>query len=886
MKKTGKLLILSLASVMLLSACNQNKKDPDPKPDPQPEVIAVTGVALNKTTLNLRVGQFDTLVATITPNNASNQGVTWESSVPGVASVDNEGKVTALEAGKTVITVKTKDGNKTATCNVDVKEAVIEADLTSLRLPSFYTNGYASKIQNLDTITNLPNRVDIDYNTYFQNKEGGADLYKVGSQNAFVFHVTGVAVDEETLEQNQIANPFVKVDLYVKRQTEYELVSEPSQYVEMSGQSTIDTFKFKSEANGKKFKLVFSGDDSRYEEVTAQPVTLEFEVIEAYNITSPEELILMDNRDNADIYDDSTKDPWGDVRQSLRDANKYPSSSNDVKGVVLHRSFEISSDFLPQSMRYTESEITSYINANGADFQAWYQTKNNTNGKDYTAETAKALLVNSTKDWVTLFYRLTHPSDNFVFEGNYNSIDFSKINQIYSFQGALLEEGKLQNYQDTTSSHGQIFGFNYHTNGEDGIRGGTVNFNNVTFRGNGKYASDDNYMGGLMVFKVDSAEAKFNNLITYDTFMSYMASGERFDINANRPETKLIIDRCKSYGSYNSMCYSWGGHHNTVTNSYLEKAGGALFLMDDVDYDDKNGGFHSYATFDTENCRLHNLATGLEPWFKQFNATSLIDVIKLLGSDMGYIGITAKQLSSVEKKYKTTVDFMVDGQDIVPVVNIISINMTSVNTLTNNRDTGLPLDGHFSINNGTPFSTNLKNFEAAQMTDPTNVETFRPDYVLYKQQIGANQAFIFNTDTGGSSFLGGLDPETYANNGFSFVPEFAATQGSAMDMSAYSILPYLKYEDAKQQTGIDPETSDPIYTYFTLTGTTGTVAFDPAATQMTQGAYTGTYAMDAAKRMVSGDFASLYLKPSPAANGCYLGVTLGLAEIPDAWLTN
>ena len=84
--------------------------------------IAVTGVSLNKTELTLTRGESETLIATVSPPNASNKNVTWESSDPSVATVDQNGKVTAVKAGTATITVKTEDGGKTASCVVTVKK--------------------------------------------------------------------------------------------------------------------------------------------------------------------------------------------------------------------------------------------------------------------------------------------------------------------------------------------------------------------------------------------------------------------------------------------------------------------------------------------------------------------------------------------------------------------------------------------------------------------------------------------------------------------------------------------------------------------------------------------------------------------------------------------
>ncbi len=83
----------------------------------------VTSVSLNKNTLALETGEYETLTATILPANATNKEVTWTSSNTNVATVAG-GTVTAVGAGSATITVKTKSGSKTATCSVTVTDRV------------------------------------------------------------------------------------------------------------------------------------------------------------------------------------------------------------------------------------------------------------------------------------------------------------------------------------------------------------------------------------------------------------------------------------------------------------------------------------------------------------------------------------------------------------------------------------------------------------------------------------------------------------------------------------------------------------------------------------------------------------------------------------------
>ena len=87
--------------------------------------IHVIGVALDKSTLELTEGETATLSATITPSDASSKTVYWSSNNENIATV-NRGVVKAVGPGTATITVKTKDGGKTATCSITVNPKVAD----------------------------------------------------------------------------------------------------------------------------------------------------------------------------------------------------------------------------------------------------------------------------------------------------------------------------------------------------------------------------------------------------------------------------------------------------------------------------------------------------------------------------------------------------------------------------------------------------------------------------------------------------------------------------------------------------------------------------------------------------------------------------------------
>ncbi len=110
--------------------------------------VAVTGVSLNATSASLEVGGTKQLTATVTPSNATNKNVTWSSSNTAVATVDNNGLVTAVAAGSAKVTVTTKDGSYTAQATITVTEVEEETeDETTSEIkfsPSDFSSSYST----------------------------------------------------------------------------------------------------------------------------------------------------------------------------------------------------------------------------------------------------------------------------------------------------------------------------------------------------------------------------------------------------------------------------------------------------------------------------------------------------------------------------------------------------------------------------------------------------------------------------------------------------------------------------------------------------------------------------------------------------------------------
>lgn len=114
----------------------------------EPSIVAVTGVKLDKNSLNMEVGQKTNLVATITPLDATNKEVIWKSSNEEIATISDNGIIEALKSGKAVITVTTRDGNFTASSEITISEKTNTED-------DIYVEKEPAKIEQVEDATTI-----------------------------------------------------------------------------------------------------------------------------------------------------------------------------------------------------------------------------------------------------------------------------------------------------------------------------------------------------------------------------------------------------------------------------------------------------------------------------------------------------------------------------------------------------------------------------------------------------------------------------------------------------------------------------------------------------------------------------------------------------------
>ena len=121
--------------------------------EPEPEVIAVTGVEITPAQAGLIVGETTTFTANVMPENATNQEVVWSIEPTTVATIDEDGVVTAVAPGTATVTVTTVDGEFEATATVTVfnEGDIVSASINVLLNSADSPEGVEVTLTNVET---------------------------------------------------------------------------------------------------------------------------------------------------------------------------------------------------------------------------------------------------------------------------------------------------------------------------------------------------------------------------------------------------------------------------------------------------------------------------------------------------------------------------------------------------------------------------------------------------------------------------------------------------------------------------------------------------------------------------------------------------------------
>ena len=180
----------------------------------------VTSVSLDKTSLTLTEGETAQLTATVLPENASNKNVSWTSSNSDVATVSQDGQVTAVSAGTATIRVVTTDGGKVAECAVIVNHLYVPVTGVSIE-PSSAAVAVGKTIQLAATVS--PSNADEKDVTWESSDESIAKVNNEGVVSGIAAGKVEVKAKVGTYSATSSIEVAIPLEMVILEKTDFEL---------------------------------------------------------------------------------------------------------------------------------------------------------------------------------------------------------------------------------------------------------------------------------------------------------------------------------------------------------------------------------------------------------------------------------------------------------------------------------------------------------------------------------------------------------------------------------------------------------------------------------------------------------------------------------------
>ncbi len=435
--------------------------------------------------------------------------------------------------------------------------------------------------------------------------------YKIGDDNLFnllpVFAVMG------NVGLNQLTNYHMTVDLSVKESDNFRALSKvvdtndktiSNYYQDDVLIATVNTYRgtydFTEDAVGKTVKIsVLPSSDYYVSDFTA--VTLEADIIDAFNVYSAKDLAVVDN----------VNSEWNEFKT----ANEL--FGIDPAGIVLHGDISITENDVP----------ANFFNTSDTEVKYYDGSKEGPVIKTIPAG-SKFL-----KDATYIYSR--EGAEDFVMEGNFFTISTQDFPLVASHAVFVNDAEK---HYGNDYSNAALFNFGAVADNYDPSEAErpTININNLALIGNATRnktvdAMDKLVSGGGLIFLKSAHHAitYMNNSICNSYFITYFANWRGSD---------LYINDSKCYDSFQNAAFVWGDCNLGIKDSYISGTGGPIIIAESV-IDDADNNIRYNPIVNVTGTVMDSALVGNELWFASVGATALVDSIKALGAGLAQAGL-------------------------------------------------------------------------------------------------------------------------------------------------------------------------------------------------------------------------------------------------------
>ena len=596
----------------------------------------------------------------------------------------------------------------------------------------------------------------------------GGKLYVIGDDNAFVMIPT-VTVDEDGMDKD-LDKFFADVDLFIWDGAKYVLAEKSANSltnytytVDGATVATVDVYngEYTFAKPFEKVKISVMPSAQYYNNTESfNPVVLEAQVIDAYNVYNAKQLSVIDTSDRQE---------WTDYK-----ALNGLSGINPA-GVVLHNDVSIKYTDVPEAFFYkSDASVTYYNNVTGDHM-------------DYANKTG----MNYLADYTVLYDRIG-PAD-FVIQGNFFTIsaaDFPLVASPSIF-GTEAEKDYGTDYSNSALFRFETILDNY-VSADKVPDKAIVTIENVAFIGNagrdswtielvkGEEVSSPTELvtaGGLILVKsTHHAITTFNNVINNCFFISYMPDYEG----------TINLNSVKCYDSYQNAAFVWSDSIFEVKDSYFNGTGGPVIIAQSVEID--GIGYLNPQT-NLTNTKVDTALSGEEIWFKAVGATAVVPQIKSIGGGLEQL------INGAGKMINPALDLHANILDANGKMNIEGALMN------NAKNAGEALTDIHVQGNILTDGTGINRWNSGDNADPVwatvyyaivsgaNPDLAKAPILVTYDATGAPQVLIYNGNPEtGFCDINGNDIGTDLANQAAIIQNFATADEVVLYMGGLSIL--------------------------------------------------------------------------------------------------
>ena len=192
-------------------------------------INAVNGITISDTNVALYPNKTKQLKASVTPADADNQNIVWESNDDDVATVSETGLVTAKMPGTATITVKSVDGEYKATCTVTVGKHVSSIILsdTELIMPAGTTETLYATVMPLAAFNKTVTWVSTNPKVATVDEDGNVKALKAGTTTVIAYCEDGdvTASCVVTVTNTATGIEMSESEVYVARNSQKQLIA-------------------------------------------------------------------------------------------------------------------------------------------------------------------------------------------------------------------------------------------------------------------------------------------------------------------------------------------------------------------------------------------------------------------------------------------------------------------------------------------------------------------------------------------------------------------------------------------------------------------------------------------------------------------------------------